>query len=568
MVKKIITIFLFVISIGFINANQNDFIEPDEAFKINITQKQNGINIKLKQHPTVYSYEETFKVLINEKDITQEPIVKKYFNNTVVEHGKNVYKGTVSIDLLNEDLTKLSNTENINIKVLQQGCSEKGLCYPPTQTVQDIKIKKQVSQEEKIVNEMKDKSFVGVLVIFFIAGFLLSLTPCVLPMVPILSGIIVNATNNSEDKKISAKKGFGLSLIYVLGMSFAYSIAGIVAASLGTSVQSFLQNPTVIYSFVAIILLLALSMFGAFTLQLPATLTSKINSIQNKTGKSGYYGIFALGGLGALIASPCVTPPLAASLVYISQTGDMILGGLSLFVLSLAMGIPLLVMGAGAGKLIPKPGAWMNIITTTFGWIMVGLAIYIAYPMINDMVVTKILIIISVIAFITHVTYIMVTQIRMFGYKTISKVMTVLTSFIIMAAVVVTINENFYPQKENKQYLKKLNEIKVSDIIELDLEIKTTKKPIILDFWASWCVVCKELEVILKDDQVQEELKKYKFIKVDVTKSNEQTKQILKEYKVFGPPALIFIDENKNIVESKKQIGILTKEELLKKLKQ
>ena len=378
-------------------------------------------------------------------------------------------------------------------------------------------------------------------------------------MIPILSSIIVKA---SQNESMSAKKGFLMSFVYVLAMSFAYSLAGIIAGIFGANLQASLQNPYVLVVFAFVFIALAFSMFGYFEIRLPASLQTKINKTADGKEKQGMLGIAIMGFLSALIVGPCVAPPLAGALVYIGQTGDALLGGIALFVMSLGMGVPLLLIGLGAGKFMPKPGGWMEGVTKIFGIIMLGVAIWLLDRVINPTVTMYLwaFLFISFGVYLKIYTHIIV--------KSISKVLTILGAILLVGAVSGATN----PLKPLDKFTSgvslvkqdELKFIKIQNIAQLEDAILKSSKPVILDFWATWCVSCKELdEITFKNDEVIKRLQNFTLLKVDVTQNSEDDKAIQKKFGVVGPPALIFWDENKQEVKSAKIVGYKNPKEFL-----
>jgi len=394
--KKLLLIFFLVIN-SF--ALEQKFVEPEVAFTTSIKKIGDAIYFKLELYEKIYLYDEKIKVLITKPqkvdltDLIQRPKAQDY-KGEIVTFESPILK--VPLSLIEE---KIGNTP-FELKFKFQGCSKAGICYAPmsesykftaqgdliedndlkavekkvdvTQKIKEKSVKaqslsqNQATQSESgfITQSLKDGNVLLILATFFGFGLLLSLTPCVFPMIPILSSIIVNAGNKAE---MTATRGFFLSLVYVLSMAAAYTIAGVIAGLFGANLQVALQNPTVLSVFSVIFIALAFSMFGYFRIELPQSLQTKIYKTTDGKAKQGVMGIAVMGFLSALIVGPCVAPPLAGALVYIGQTGDAVLGGAALFILSLGMGVPLLAIGVGAGKFMPKPGGWMDDISKIFG---------------------------------------------------------------------------------------------------------------------------------------------------------------------------------------------------------
>ena len=548
-------------------------LEPNEAFKTSFTKNQDSLTLKLELGKDIYLYDDKLKILIKkpqEIEITKEiNIPKAVAYEEYIVHFDNLNL-TIPFDLLKSKI----DSKEFEIEVKFQGCSKLGLCYAPISEkhllIIDEKIENSITKKENqieainevdsIASSLKSENLVLILATFFGFGLLLSLTPCVFPMIPILSSIIVKASKNEN---MSATKGFILSLIYVLSMSIAYTIAGIIAGLFGANLQIILQNPYVIVAFAMIFVLLAFSMFGYFELKLPESLQSKINKTTDGKEKQGVIGIAIMGFLSALIVGPCIAPPLAGALVYIGQTGDAVLGGMALFVLSLGMGVPLLIIGLGAGKFMPKPGGWMENVTRFFGIVMFGVAIWLLGRVLSPTLV------ISFWALLLVGTAIYLRTFTSTLTQTLSSALFIVAVILIIGAISgatsplkpfekITLLNGFKKNSENLVF------IKVKNIDELKETMKNSKKPVMIDFWASWCVACEELEdITFKDDEVIKKLQNFTLIKIDVTQNNDDDKALQKMFEIIGPPTLIFWDIRKQEIPNLKIVGYKNPKEFL-----
>ena len=584
--KKII-LFLMLFIYSFSLEIGNKVLEPEEAFKVDFIKNENSLNIKIELGEGIYLYDDKLQVNIT-KPNKIELLKDLKLPKPVPYDGFIVHFDDLNIEIPYSLLKLKLDSNKYEIEFKFQGCSKAGLCYAPmsekqiisfeenakeesiTSIKEDIKQKDELSsslkqeaenlsETDNIAASLKDSSTLIVLATFFGFGLLLAFTPCVFPMIPILSSIIVKA---SQNESMSAKKGFLMSFVYVLAMSFAYSLAGIIAGIFGANLQASLQNPYVLVVFAFVFIALAFSMFGYFEIRLPSSLQTKINKTADGKEKQGMLGIAIMGFLSALIVGPCVAPPLAGALVYIGQTGDALLGGIALFVMSLGMGVPLLLIGLGAGKFMPKPGGWMEGVTKIFGIIMLGVAIWLLDRVINPTVTMYLwaFLFISFGVYLKIYTHIIV--------KSISKVLTILGAILLVGAVSGATN----PLKPLDKFTSgvslvkqdELKFIKIQNIAQLEDAILKSSKPVILDFWANWCVSCKELdEITFKNDEVIKRLQNFTLLKVDVTQNSEEDKAIQKKFGVVGPPALIFWDENKQEVKSAKIVGYKNPKEFL-----
>lgn len=548
---------------------QQEFLEPDEAFKKEFIKQNDKIVFNLNLGKSIYLYDDKLKVFIikpSKIDITEdvnipEPIKYEefivHFDNQKIEIPFSLLKSKVD-----------SNSYEIEVKF--QGCSKAGLCYAPmsekysfdltvsgdktdTKEVENNTVAKtELNETDTIANTLKTGNMLLVLATFFGFGLLLSFTPCVFPMIPILSSIIVGA---SQNEKMTAGRGFFLSLIYVLAMAMAYTIAGVIAGLFGANLQVALQNPYVLTVFAAIFVALAFSMFGYFKIELPQSLQNKINKSTDGKEKQGVVGIAIMGFLSALIVGPCVAPPLAGALVYIGQTGDAVLGGLALFVLSIGMGMPLLLIGLGAGKFMPKPGGWMDSVSKVFGIVMLAIAVWMLDRVLDA----------SVVMFLWSALFIG-AAIYLNIYKHIlAQTLTVLIFLYGVSLFFGTLSGATNPLKPFEKFTngsglvtqtQGLKFSYVKNIKELDLAIAASTKPVMLDFYADWCVACKELEEItFKDATVIKKLQGFTLLKADVTQNNDDDKALQAKYGIVGPPGLIFWDVNNKEVEASKIVG-------------
>lgn len=525
---------------------EDEFLSPDVAFKLVLTAKDSqNINANFSIAPGYYLYKQRIKFVI--KNVATGIIGNVNLPAGDMKNDPNFGQQEVYHQTFTANIQILS-ANNPVIYASYQGCSEKGLCYAPITKV--IAVNTVLSQSDSIANidvstsnkqnaffiADDDKTTVALksgnlwLIVggFFLAGLLLSFTPCVLPMIPILSSIIIGSQNRkasqikqenltnaaskieqanqaNQTKKNNASTqvhpsklhAFGLSVAYVMGMALSYTLAGVAAGLSGSLLSQSLQSPQVLGITALVFVGLAFSMFGFYELKLPAFIEYKILNTSQKLKGGEWLGVFVMGVFSALIVSPCVAAPLAGALIYIGQTHNVFLGGLSLFALALGMGVPLLLIGASAGSLLPKTGNWMTIVRNFFGVLMLAMAAYLVWP--------------------------------------------VLPSFI-----TVPVNRALGQGSENHLPFKR-----VANIAELDAAIKSAKgRMIMLDFYADWCVACKEMEKFtFSDANVQAALKETVLLQVDVTKNDENDKVLLQRFNLFGPPGIIFFDAAGNEIK-------------------
>ena len=582
--KKILLFLFFIIS--FVNLKAEDFLEPEDAFKVLFEQKEDSLNIKLNLGKDIYLYDEKIKVSITkpqEIDITQEiniPEPTEY-------DGFIVQLKDLDINVPYSLLTNKIDSNSYEIQIAYQGCSKQGLCYAPMnnstnvilsgltassekkESINDIQTKPDVqasvsqateeNETDLITKNLKDGNVLLILGTFFGFGLLLSLTPCIFPMIPILSSIIVGA---SQNQNMTASKGFFMSLVYVLSMSAAYTIAGVVAGIFGANLQVALQNPWVLSVFALVFVALAFSLFGYYEIRLPAALQNKIQHSTEGKEKQGITGIAIMGFLSALIVGPCVAPPLAGALIYIGQTGDAVLGGAALFVMSLGMGVPLLLIGLGAGKFMPKPGGWMESVSKIFGIVMLAIALWMLDRVLEPMVMMYL----WAILLVGTAVYLKIYE------HIIARTITILILVLGISVFVGALSGQTNPLKPFEKFTSgsglvakaELNWIKVKSLADIQKQVELSSKPVMVDFYADWCVSCKELEgITFKDERVISKLNQFTLLKADVTDNTADDKAMQAKFGVVGPPALIFWDTNNQEVKAARIIGYKNPDDFL-----
>jgi thiol:disulfide interchange protein DsbD len=470
-----------------------------------------------------------------------------------------------------------------------QGCKEKSVCYPPISQAFDILLPAAQaapaagaappagpaapeSDTDRFTDLLRHGNFWLLLTGFFGAGLLLTFTPCVLPMVPILSGIIVG-----QGHKVTRGRALTLSAVYVLGMALTYTAAGIAAGLSGTLLSSALQNPWVLGAFAAVFVALAFSMFGFFELQLPAAAQSRLSEIANRLPGGRYAGVFTMGVLSALIVGPCVAAPLAGALLYIGKTGDWVLGGSGLFAMALGMGAPLMAVGASAGTLMPRTGPWMNSVKQFFGVLLLGLAIWLVSPVIPAvayMIAWAVLLIIS--AIYLHAIDPLppgATGFRKF-WKGVGLV-ALLFGVALLAGALSGGRDVLQPLSGLRlaaagaaAEAEHLRFERVRSIAELDSRLaRAGGRRVMLDFYADWCVSCKEMErFTFSDPRVQSRLRDVVLLQADVTANSAEDLALLKRFGLFGPPGILFFDGEGREVPGVRVIGYLEPERFLKTL--
>ena len=422
----------------------------------------------------------------------------------------------------------------------------------------------QDDDDSRLASALRGGRLALIVPLFFVAGLLLSLTPCVLPMVPILSSIIVG-----QGESVTRWRGFTLALAYALGMALLYTALGVAAGLLGEGLAAWLQKPWVLASFAALLVLLSLSMFGLYELQLPSALRDGLSSKGDRMRGGQFAGVFAMGGISALVVSPCVAAPLAAALLHISQTGDAVLGGLALFTLAMGMSVPLLLVGASAGALLPRAGAWMEQVKHVFGLLLIAVAIYTVQPVLPALVAMVCWGVLLIVGGATLGAFEPVAAGAHVGVaRAVKGVGLVLALLGVLQFVGIASGG-----RDPAQPLARLARVgagdavaasadagprfdRVTSVADLDQRLQTAGRPVMLDFYADWCVSCKEMEArTFVDPAVHAKLDKALLLRADVTANNDDDRALLKRFHLFGPPGIVLFDAQGHELASARVVG-------------
>jgi len=562
-------------SLGLIDSDDG-FLHPDQAFTFS-AEAVNGNTLRVRWDiaDKVYLYRDKFKFELKEADgITLgTPVLpegKKKIDESFGE--MMVYYHDVDIDIPLER-TNLNATDVILV-VKYQGCADAGFCYPPITKEMPVSLPAGSataatagantnansaddmprSEQDRIADSLASGNTLLTILTFFGFGLLLAFTPCVFPMIPILSSIIIG-----QGKSITTRRAFIMSLVYVLAMALTYTVAGIAAGAFGQNLQAAFQNPWILGSFAAVFVALSFSMFGFYELQMPSFIQSKLTNASNRQKGGTLTGVAIMGLLSALIVGPCVAAPLAGALIYIGQTGDMVLGGMALFALSMGMGAPLLLIGASAGKLLPKAGTWMDTIKAVFGVMMLAVAIWMLeriIPVGVAMMLWGTLMIGSAVYMGAldpvgegsgwrklwkglGVVLLIYGALQLFGAAAGGK-----DTLQPLHGLAMSAGGGSGAAMGNMQHGGKMVFKNFKGLAELEREVAAASaagKSVMVDFYADWCVSCKEMEkYTFSDAGVQQALTNTVLLKADVTADDDIDKALMKEFGVFGPPSILF----------------------------
>ncbi len=551
-------------------------LPAEEAFKLSLKRDGNTITAQFGVAKDYYLYRD--KVHLTVKQPAGATLGKISFPKAEEKDDPNFGRMAIYHHdfTASASLKGVKSGETVVIEASWQGCNEaSGICYPPleqqftlTSGTGSTASAPATSESDQIAGLFKGGSFWMVVASFFGFGLLLALTPCVFPMIPILSGIIVG-----HGDKVTKTHGFLLAVAYVLGMAITYAAAGVAAGLSGTLISNALQTPWALGTGAAVFVLLSLSMFGFYELQLPSALQSRMTEASNRLHGGHFASVFGMGALSALIVGPCVAAPLAGALIYIGQTGDVVLGGVSLFAMALGMGVPLLLVGLSAGALLPKAGGWMDAVKRFFGVLLLAVAIWLIQPLLpawGSMLLWAALL----IPYGVHLGALDHTPI---GWPRLWKSFGVIILTAGMAFVIGVMGGSrdilqplavFAGGGPGATAGTHLQFKRVKSIAELDAAItQSAGKPVMLDFYADWCVSCKEMEnITFADPRVQTALQGVVLLQADVTANSADDKALLKRFGLFGPPGILFFDRN-GAQNTFKVIGYEKPETFLESLK-
>lgn len=549
----------------------DEFLDPEVAFKVDASMiDTSNLQVRFTIAEGYYLYRDKIKIVSNDGVLGQFalPAGKVKFDQTFNKEVE-TYRQQVTVNI------PVTQNGNFTLKLSRQGCADQGICYPPQQsevriaayaagaampqtearpvTTQASELASSdamLSENEsgKINQALQSGKLTLIVPLFLLLGLGLAFTPCVLPMLPILSYIIVG-----EGQHVTRLRAFLLSLSYALGMALVYTSLGIAAGLLGEGLAATLQNPWVLSAFAIMMVVMALSMFDVYQLQMPSAIQSRLTAVSEGQSKGKIAGVFVMGALSALIVGPCVAAPLAGALVYISQTRDVVVGGSALFSMAMGMSVPLLLLGLSAGSLLPRAGRWMEGVKTFFGVLMLAMA----WWMVNPVLANAVQMAGWALLFLGYAGHLLIS-------KKSGKFAKACALFLALLGAIQGVGlasggrDVFAPLAHlTGQAVHPAAFQRVSSLAELERAVQQNKgKIVMLDFYADWCVSCKEMEKLtFTDPKIKQQMEQMLLLQADVTANNADDKALLKRFGLFGPPGIIFFDSSGTEMQGKRVIG-------------
>jgi len=563
----------------FAGAESDEPLPVDQAFVGNLRfDSANELTAAWQIAPGYYLYRDQFTFAVDGEIQLDAAVLPAGVAHNDENYGDvEIYRNNV--ELIVPFARAHPDSQELTITVGYQGCKDESICYPPSEQVFELILPASselaasatapamISEQDRFSALITGDSWFAFLGTFYIAGLALSLTPCVLPMVPILSSIIAGQGS------VSTRRGFMLSLSYVLGMAVTYTAAGALAALAGSQVQAIFQKPWIIASFAGLFVVMALGMFGLFELQMPSAIQTRLSQIAGKQRGGTFFSTAVIGALTALIVTTCVAPPLIGALAVIGQTGDVTRGAAALFVLSIGMGTPLLLVGASAGRLLPRVGPWMNTVKIGFGIVMIGMAIYMLDRVLPGPVT---LLLWALLVFLTGVflgAFDALPQ-EATPFRRLTKGVAVL---VCLYGALMFIGSRLggedpftpipplsgglagAPQESGPEF------IALESVAQLETllgQARAANQPVMVDFTADWCISCKEMEnYTFPDPAVIAALEPYLLLRADVTENDAEDKALLDYFGIIGPPTMAFFDRGGRELDPYRLVGYVEADE-------
>lgn len=559
--------------------NKTKFLPVDQAFQLDVQRSDTGVSMQWQIAENYYLYQDKLAFSVNGKPVENAP---QFLSSA--EQYEDPYFGLVTIFKHDLNLTlplKDPQPQDL-LEVTYQGCA-KGFCYPPEtkqfqigdllsnvsaghvaqngaethQTSQSAVENANVfsSQQNQLAESLSQSKYA--MLWFFVLGIGLAFTPCVLPMLPLLSAIVIGG----RKEETGNWRALALSFVYVQGMALTYTLLGLVVVLIGLPFQIALQSPYVLIGLSIVFVLLALSMFGVFTLQLPSSLQTKLTQFSQQQKSGAFFGVFVMGAIAGLVASPCTSAPLSGALLYVAQSGDFVIGALTLYLLALGMGLPLILITVFGNKILPKSGAWMENVKTAFGFVMLALPIFLISRIIPSMWEPRLWALLGVSFFIW-----LATQMRSNGIGLFFRIVFFIAAMVSAQPLQhwVWQDNTATSQAANAQSAVKNSLVfqQISNYDELQAVLKQhPNKMAMLDLYADWCVACKEFEhKTFADPQVQSALSDVLLLRVDMTNNSESNRTLMKALAVTGLPTIIFFNQQGEEIQAQRITGFLPAE--------
>ena len=552
-------------SLGLAANAKPTFLKVDEAFRLESEQRGDQLLLTLNIADDYYLYRHSLR--FKGTNLTfSDPALPEGSEHEDDFFGKTrVYYQQVTIAVPLREVG-----EHATLRLTYQGCTD-GLCYPPTDKLIEVAplaasgtdnpqaANPSLSQQDQLAAALGSQGFWLSVAAFFALGLGLAFTPCVFPMYPILTGIIAGAGH-----RLSTGRAFLLSMVYVQGMAVTYTLLGLVVASAGLKFQAALQHPYVLIGLSVMFVLLALSMFGLYTLQLPSSLQTRLSGLSNRQQGGSVLGVGIMGMISGLVCSPCTTAPLSGALIYVAQSGDLWLGGAALYALSLGMGLPLLLLGTSGGKLLPKAGAWMDVIKQLFGFALLAVPILLLSRLWSDQVTT--------LAWLGW-GLLLCGYLYHYNQHQGHSVGRSLRGFVLLLAMIsaVVVGKDLLLPPQGASAAAQAEApafIRIKTLDDLKTQLAAARgKPVLLDLYADWCVACKEFEhKTFSDSAVRERFGQMVLLQADVTANDDADVKLLNGLNVLGLPTLIFFDRAGNEVSGQRVTGFMGPAEFLGQL--
>ena len=580
MMKRILLFLFFIFTALSTQAGLFDkkpaFLPVDEAFQFSVAKSENQENVIVNWSIAegYYLYQEKISVKLNQEenasfDVATFSISPEDYNDPYFGLMKIFKKPVQAIFKASQPPLKAEDV----VEIAYQGCTE-GFCYPPE--VKEIKVADlpiaQVANTEKTSGKstalstqpkaeqdrLAESLFNSKYAVFgfFLLGLGLAFTPCVLPMLPLLSAIVIG-----QNQRPNMWRAFALSFVYVQGMALTYTLLGLIVAAIGLPFQVALQHPYVMIGLSIIFVLLALSMFGVFTLQLPSSLQTKLSLLSQQQKAGAFGGVFLMGMIAGLVASPCTSAPLSGALLYVAQSGDLFTGAITLYLLALGMGVPLILITLFGNKILPKSGMWMETVKKLFGFVMLALPVFLISRILPDEWTPRLWAMLGTAFFIWFAF-----QMPKNGTGWVFRILFLVAAMISVKPLQAWVwGESQAPSAVENKAVSHIEFKQVKSEDELQQALAENNKPLVmLDLYADWCVACKEFEKeTFSDPSVQKAFGDMLLLQVDMTKNSEENRALMTKYKVLGLPTILFFNQNGKEIEGSRVNGFMPPVEFL-----